>query len=129
MVLTLLLAAAVLAATGLIGEVFYTGAVSIALTHPRLGGRPPSLAEVARLVSYGRLIAVDLIYGLLVAAGLIALLIPGILIYVYFGLAAPVIEIERHGVRRRLGRSLPARPRPLLARLRCWSRSSWRAMA
>ena len=34
-------------ATGLIGEVFYTGVVSIALTHPH-GGKPPSLREVAR---------------------------------------------------------------------------------
>jgi hypothetical protein len=93
-----------LTATGLIGEVFYTGAVSIALTHPRPGGRPPSLREVARLISYGRLIAVDLAYGVMVAIGFV-LIVPGILIYVYLGLAAPVIEIERHGVRAALARS------------------------
>ena len=51
-----------LAATGLIGEVFYTGAVAISLTHPR-DGQPPSLREIAGMVNYGRLIAVDLIYG------------------------------------------------------------------
>jgi hypothetical protein len=96
----------VLTATGLIGEVFYTGAVSIALTHPRVGGRPPLLREVARQISYGRLIAVDLIYGILVAVGLLALFVPGVLVYVYFGLAAPVVEIERHDVRRGLARSV-----------------------
>jgi hypothetical protein len=93
-----------LSATGLIGEVFYTGAVSIALTHPH-GGRPPSLREVARMVSYGRLIAVDLIYSVLVAAGLVALVLPGVLVYVYLGLSAPAVEIERHGVRAGLARS------------------------
>jgi hypothetical protein len=105
-VLTLAAAVLALAATGLIGEVFYTGAVSIALTHPRLGGRPPSLREVAPLISYRRLIAVDLLYGILVAVGLVALFVPGVLVYIYFGLAAPVVEIEGHGVRNAFARSL-----------------------
>jgi hypothetical protein len=105
LVLSLAVAVLALAATGLIGEVFYTGVVSIALTHPRLGGRPPSLGEVAREISYGRLIAVDLIYVVLVAAGLAVLFLPGVLIYVYFGLAAPAVEIEGHGVREALRRS------------------------
>ena len=102
----LVLAAAVLtlAATGLIGEVFYTGAVSIALTHPH-GGEPPSLREVARMVNYRGLIAVDLIYGVLVAIGLVALVVPGIAVFVYLGLAAPVVEIERRGVREAFARS------------------------
>jgi hypothetical protein len=102
--LAVIVAMVALAATGLVGEVFYAGAVSIALTNPRSGGRPPSPREVARLISYGRLIAVDLAYGILVAIGF-ALIVPGILIYVYFGLAAPVIEIEGHGVRAALARS------------------------
>lgn len=101
------LAAAVLilAATGLIGEVFYTGAVSIALTHPH-GGEPPPLREVARMVNYRRLIAVDLIYGALVAVGLVALVVPGILAFVYLGMAAPVVEIERRPVGEALRRSI-----------------------
>jgi hypothetical protein len=104
-VFVLVAALLVLAGTGLIGEVFYTGAVSIALTHPH-GGEPPSLREVARTVSYGRLVAVDLIYGVLVAVGLVVLLVPGILAFVYLGLAAPVVEIERRGVREGLSRSI-----------------------
>jgi hypothetical protein len=94
-----------LTATGLIGEVFYTGAVAIALTHPH-GERPPSLREVARTVKYGRLIAVDLLYGILVALGLLLFVVPGVLIYAYFGLAAPLIEIERRTVRSALAQSL-----------------------
>ena len=98
-------AVVVLGATGLLGEVFYTGAVSIALTHPHSGGRPPSLREVARLVSYQQLVAVDLIYGLAVVIGLLLLFVPGVLLYIYFGLAAPVVEIEGHGVRAAFRRS------------------------
>lgn len=93
-----------LAATGLIGEVFYTGAVAIALTHPHEGA-PPTLREVARTINYGRLIAVDLLYAVLVAVGLAAFFVPGILLYVYLGLAAPVVEIEQQGVRAAFTRS------------------------
>lgn len=103
-IFVLAIAVLALAATGLIGEVFYTGAVAIALTHPH-GGQPPSLREVARMIKYKRLIAVDLLYGALVAAGLAAFVLPGILLYIYLGLAAPIIEIERHDVRAALSRS------------------------
>jgi hypothetical protein len=100
------LALLLLATTGLIGEVFYTGAVAIALTHPRDGdGQPSSLRDVARMIDYRALIAVDLIFGVLVAIGFVAFLVPGILIFVYLGLAAPVVEIEHRGVRAALARS------------------------
>src|ERR1700704_4816888 len=60
------LAVLLLVMTGLLGEIFYTGAVAIALTHPH-EGEQPSLLEVMRMVRYGTLIAVDLIFGVLVA--------------------------------------------------------------
>ncbi len=99
-------AAALLAltATGLVGEVFYTGAVAISLTHAH-EGRPPSLRQIASMVNYGPLIAVDLIYGALVAVGLVFFVVPGVLAFVWLGLAAPVIEIEHHGIRASLARS------------------------
>jgi hypothetical protein len=101
------LALMLLATTGLLGEIFYTGAVAIALTHPRDGdGRPPSLRQVARMIDYRALIVVDLIFGVLVAIGTVAFVIPGILVFVYLGLAAPVVEIEHHGVRASLSRSV-----------------------
>jgi hypothetical protein len=100
-----LLAVLLLVATGLIGEVFYTGAVAIALTHPH-GEAPPSLREVARTINYRTLIAVDLAFGVLVAIGAVAFVVPGMLAFVYLGLAAPVAEIERRGVRAALARSL-----------------------
>lgn len=100
------LALLLLATTGLLGEIFYTGAVAIALTHPRdANGQPMPLRQVARRIDYRTLIAVDLIFGVLVAVGFVAFVIPGLLVFVYLGLAAPVVEIERHGVRAALARS------------------------
>jgi hypothetical protein len=100
-----ILAVLLLVMTGLLGEIFYTGAVAIALTHPS-DGEQPSLREVARSVRYGTLIAVDLIFGVLVAVGFIAFFVPGLLVFVYLGLAAPIVEIEHRGVRAALGRSV-----------------------
>lgn len=94
-----------LAATGLVGEVFYTGAVAISLTHPQQG-RPPSLRQIAGMVNYGPLIAIDLIYGALVAIGLVAFVVPGVLAFVWLGLAAPVVEIEHRGIRAAIRRSV-----------------------
>jgi hypothetical protein len=99
-----LLAVMLLATTGLLGEIFYTGAVAIALTHQH-DGEPPSLREVAGMVNYGTLIAVDLIFGVLVAVGTLAFVVPGVVLFVYLGLAAPVVEIEHCGVRAALARS------------------------
>jgi len=98
------LAFLLLVATGILGEIFYTGAVAIALTRPH-DGEPPTLLEVARSIRYGRLIVVDLIFGVLVALGSLAFVIPGVLVFVYLGLAAPVVEIEHRGVRDALARS------------------------
>lgn len=101
------LALMLLATTGLLGEIFYTGAVAIALTHSRdSDGKPPSLRRVARMIDYRALIVVDLIFGVLVAIGTLAFVIPGVLVFVYLGLAAPVVEIEHHGVRAALARSV-----------------------
>ena len=97
-------ALAALTVTGLLGEVFYTGAVAISLTHPH-DGHPPSLREIAGMVAYRRLIAVDVVYGLLVTAGLLLVVAPGAAAFVYFGLAAPVVEIEGRGVRAAFTRS------------------------
>lgn len=94
-----------LAVTGLLGEVFYTGAVAASLTHAH-DDEPPSLREIAANVDYGRLIAIDLIYGALVAVGLLLFVVPGVLAFVWLALAAPLVEIERHGVRDALVRSV-----------------------
>jgi hypothetical protein len=97
-------AVAAITMTGLLGEVFFSGAVAVSLTHPA-HERPPSIAEVARRLDYRRLILVDIAYVALVIVGLIAFFIPGILVFVWFGLAGPVVELEGRTVRGALQRS------------------------
>lgn len=97
-------AVALLALTGLIGEVFYSGAVAISLTQVAHGGAP-SVDEIARRLNYRRLIAVDLIYGAGVVVGLLLLIVPGVAAFVWFGLAGPVVEIEGRTVRGAFRRS------------------------
>ncbi|HEX3609620.1 MAG TPA: hypothetical protein VHU14_08155 [Solirubrobacterales bacterium] len=103
--LAAIVAVLALGITGLVGEVFYTGAVAISLTHPQQG-RPPSLRQIAGMVNYGPLIAIDLIYGVLVSVGLVFFFVPGILVFVWLGLAAPVVEIEHRGIGAAFRRSL-----------------------
>lgn len=101
----LVAALVVLVVTGLLGEVFYTGAVAASLTHAH-DGSPPGLLEIARSIDYRRLIAIDLIYGAVVAIGVVLFVVPGLLAFVWFSLAAPVVEIEGRGVRASLRRSM-----------------------
>jgi hypothetical protein len=97
-------AVAAITMTGLLGEVFYSGAVAVSLTHPA-HEKPPSIAEVARRLNYRRLILVDVAYVALVIVGLLAFFVPGILVFVWFGLAGPVVELEELPVLAALRRS------------------------
>jgi hypothetical protein len=90
--------------TSLIGEIFYSGAVAIALAGGE-GSKPPPILTVARHLSYGRLIVVDLIIAAGTALGLIALVVPGLIFFTWFALAGPVIELEGASVRAALARS------------------------
>jgi len=100
-----LVAALALVGTSLVGEVFFSGAVTVALTHSE-DGRQSSLREISERLDYRTLIVVDLIYSLLVIAGFALLVVPGVLLYIWLGLAGPVVELERHGVRAAFARSV-----------------------
>ena len=89
----------VLAITGLLGEVFYTGALAALMTGEQKDHEAPTLTEIAREVEYGRLILIDLIYAVVVAIGFILLFVPGVMAFVFLALAAPVVEIQGRGVR------------------------------
>ncbi|MGD9735333.1 MAG: hypothetical protein AB7V58_06975 [Solirubrobacterales bacterium] len=103
-VFALVVTAALVTTTGLLGEVFFAGAVSLSLTHPE-GERPPPLRHLARRISYGRLIALDIAYVILVATGLILFVVPGVLVFVLLGLSGPAVELEHHTVRGAFARS------------------------
>jgi len=101
----LALAVGAVTLTGLLGEVFFSGAIAISLTHPH-GEDPPPLREIARRLKYGRLIAVDLVFVAVVALGLLLGLVPGILAFVWLGLSGPVVELEDRTAGGALRRSL-----------------------
>jgi len=103
-ILAVIGATAAITMTGLLGEVFYSGAVAVSLTHPD-HEKAPSITEVARRLDYRRLILVDLAYVAFVIVGLLLFFVPGILVFVWFGLSGPVVEIEGRTVRGALRRS------------------------
>lgn len=77
-----------------LGEVFFVGVVVAVVSEARTGERRPTLGALVRRLPWGRLIAADLIITLGVGLGFIILIVPGVVFLVYFGLAAPLIEIE-----------------------------------
>jgi hypothetical protein len=89
--------------TSLLGELFYSGAVAVTLADESRTRR--SLREVSRRLSYGRLIAVDLLYAAVVAVGLDAFVIPGVVLFTAFALAGPVVELEEVSVMGAFARS------------------------
>jgi len=60
---------------------------------------------IAKHLSYGRLIVVDLIVAAGTAIGLLALIVPGLVFLTWFALAGPIIELEGTRVREALRRS------------------------
>jgi hypothetical protein len=90
-------ALAAITASGLFGEVFFSGAIAASLTHPE-DEESPGFLRLARHISYGKLIAVDILFVLMMVLGTIAVIVPGILVFVYLSLAGPVVELEKRGI-------------------------------
>ena len=106
--------------TATLGEVFYAG-VAMAAVMQSMEGRPRApLDRVMRNLPYGRLIVVDILFSLGLAVGLALLLIPGLVFFARYILAAPLLEVERYGVTdsfRRSRRVARGHALPLLALL------------
>jgi hypothetical protein len=88
-----------------LGDQFYSGLVEEAVTEWRAGHRRASVRKLVRTLPFARLIAVDLIVTAATVIGLVLFVVPGIVAFTWFSLAAPVVTIERHGVRDALRRS------------------------
>lgn len=91
-------ALAAVTASSLFGEVFFSGAIAASLTHPEEEERPGFL-RLARHISYGRLIAVDVLFVAAVIVGALVFLVGALVVAVYFYLAGVVVELEKCGVR------------------------------
>lgn len=81
------------AGSALLGEVFYAGVVAAGVSQTRRGAQP-RLREIARTIPYGRLAVVDVQFALIAAVGLLLLVVPGFIFFVWFVLAGPVVEVE-----------------------------------
>ncbi len=90
-------AAGAITAGGLLGEVFFSGAVAISLTRSE-DEHAPSLRQIASHISYLKLIAVDLLYVLTIVLGSFVFIVGLLVPFVYFSLAGPVVELEKHSV-------------------------------
>jgi membrane-anchored glycerophosphoryl diester phosphodiesterase (GDPDase) len=79
--------------------------VAAAVISWRAGGAPRSPLAVARTMPWRTIVVLDLlIVGLTVLLALLAI-IPGVVFYTYFVLAAPVAKIDHVGVREAMRRS------------------------
>lgn len=88
-----------------LGAVFLSGFLCRIVGQNEHGGQRLSLWQVARSLPWSRLIRADLLVFVLVLLGVIALIIPGLIMFCLFALAGPVIEIENRPVRAALRRS------------------------
>lgn len=82
----------------LVGTVLYSGVIA-AGERERRSGEHPSLRHLIRELPYGTLMLADLAVIAVIAGGLILLIVPGLVFMTWFALIAPVIELERRGVR------------------------------
>jgi hypothetical protein len=74
--------------------------------HGAQASQQASIRQVAADLPWRRLIGADLLVGLLVIIGLVALIIPGLIVITLLAVTGPVIEIERRPVVSALHRSV-----------------------
>lgn len=96
--------------TATIGEVFYAGVVAAVVGRHRdpdsdLRHRASEVADMLRELPVMRLLVIDLLFVAFVVGGFVLLIVPGVILFTWFSLAAPVAEIEHLGVRASFARS------------------------
>ena len=91
--------------TSSLGEVFFAGVVMSAVSESMEGHERPPLGKLVRALPYGGLIIVDLLFSLGLAFGIVLLIVPGLVFFARYVMAAPLLELERGGVRASFRRS------------------------
>jgi hypothetical protein len=97
-------AAFVFGAGALLGDVLYAGIVAAAVIAERTK-HEGSLRELLEGLPVLRLIAVDLLLGLVVVIGFLLLVVPGLVFITWFALVAPVVKVEHPPIRAAFRRS------------------------
>jgi hypothetical protein len=88
----------------LLGDVLYAGVVAAVVIAVRTQ-HEGSLRELLEGLPVLRLIAVDLLLGLVVVIGFLLLIVPGIVFITWFALVAPVVKVEHPPIRAAFRRS------------------------
>ena len=89
-----------------LGEGFYEGVTTVTVEEWRSKTRRARLLAVARNVRYVPLIITNAIVAVGVGVGLVLAVVPGFVFGTYAALAPALVEIEQHGVRAALRRSV-----------------------
>lgn len=92
-------------AVSLLGTVFLSGLICRLTSATEAGGQRPSLGQVARSLPWVRLVLGDIAVVLIVLAGVLLLVIPGLIALTLLAITGPVIEIEDRKVAAALRRS------------------------
>lgn len=87
------------------GEVFFAGLLERMVGQARYGAPEQGILTVLRTLPYGRLILADVLLTVLVLAGLVALVVPGVVLFTLLCLSGPIINIERESALRAMRRS------------------------
>ncbi len=88
-----------------LGSVFLSGFLCRIVSAAEHGQEHASIGQVAKSLPWSRLIRADLLVVVLVVLGLIALVIPGLIVITLLSIIGPVIEIEDKRVREAVRRS------------------------
>jgi len=80
------------------GEALLAGLITGLVREWRVGHRLPGATEFVRSLPWVSLITVDLLLAVGTAAGLVLLVLPGLIFVTYFAIAPSVIELEGRGV-------------------------------
>jgi hypothetical protein len=91
---------------GLLGLVVLGGVMDELVGSQIRGTAQPSLAQAARALPIGRLVAADLVIALLVGFGATMGVVPGLVIAALVGIVGPVVNIEGLGPIRAVRRSI-----------------------
>ena len=80
-----------------LGYYFLKGVLTHLVLSRREGRGRPGFRALARSLPYGTMIATDLMLALVVGVGVELLIVPGVILGTWFGLAPIVVEVEHRG--------------------------------
>jgi hypothetical protein len=77
-----------------LGSAFYAGLLDKVVGEHQHGHHRESVSDILRTLPYRPLVAADLLLSVIVAAGLLLFVLPGVILFTLFALVGPLITIE-----------------------------------